>query len=147
MPCTSGCECFMHLDRCSCLAPATALLLWFGKNIFVPKHTLNSSSVCCLTERGVPSPHPYLASADGTAILAVSPQGRPDKDWRKAFTVGNLQLCLSAFLTAKKLPAKNCPPQSMLQDSSLSGLSRIAKYVLEGLLCASRCSAHSLIYP
>lgn len=74
LPCTSGCASFMHLDRCSCLVPATALLLWFGKNIFVPKHTLNSSSVCCLTERGVPSPHPCLAGADGAVFWQSVPR-------------------------------------------------------------------------
>lgn len=102
--------------------------------VSVPPHSLNSSSLC----RDHPSLLPCVAGADGRGISAVRLQGRPDKDWREAFAEGSLQLCL-AFLTAKKFPTKSCPLQSTLQDSSLSGLSRIAKHVLECLLCVSRC--------
>jgi len=48
---------------------------------------------------------------------------------------------VAASLIVKELSTKSCPLQSTAQDASLSGLSRLIKYVLQGLLCMSRCGA------
>lgn len=104
---------------------------------FLFPYTASIQAGCACLQGDHFSPPPCVAGAGGTSILAVGPQGRPNKDWRKAFAVEAFSpACLSH---CKNLATLRCPLQSALQGSPLSGLPRIARYVLEGLLGVSRC--------